>query len=252
MSKLSILLAHYDESDSRLPYLKLCLASLRKQSFQDFEIILVSSGKVLELENQQNLKIYPFPERLHFPAAIEKAFSLSNGELILLLNNDTVLDTDFLGVMVKTMATNLGREFILNGLCNSDAFGFLYYARTGFFNGSDVTYFDRPQYKIEEFPDPTLLFHQYRYEPAVMPISMNPFYATMMKRSTYEKVGGIHPEYKTNLDDLDFSLRAQKLGIMSAVALHAPVFHFGGITSSVTKTTEEEEFNKNLFYSRNK
>lgn len=249
--KLSIMLAHYDEDGSKEPYLKLCLESLKLQTFQNFETIIVSSGKhkpdVADLKTQH----YHSEEKIHFPAAIEKAYELTNkdSEYILLLNNDTIMHKDCLMNMAHTFHQGIPGEFILNPGCNSDSKGFLYYAVTGYIKDEKLHHY-KYQHRLDEEGCPAFedIVNGSLLSPfCVFPVQFSPFYCTLMKRSTYDKVGGIDPRYQTNLDDLDMSIRAQKLGIHSMVGTHAFCFHFGGVTSSETKTPEEEKFNTDLF-----
>lgn len=243
------MLAHYDETGAQEKYLNLCIDSLNQQKFKDFEVVLVSSGSncTVTLPNWflSHKEFYSI-ERMHFPKAIEKAYELSDpsSEYIMLLNNDTVLDRDCLDSMVRTMDA-VPIEIILNAFCNSDAFGFFYFAHTGFANGE---LFHKSQYTYEEMEGKHQDLMSLRKHPfAVMPTPFSCFYATMMKRSTYEKVGGVDTAYLTNKDDLDFCLRARKFGIQSMVAMHAAVFHFGGATTNITKTQAEENFNQEYF-----
>jgi GT2 family glycosyltransferase len=251
MCKISVLLAHYDEDGSLQKYLDVCLKSLNQQKFQDFETIIISSGEFKPDTSMRmfNTQHYHSTSRLHFPQAIEKAYSLvgSETEMIMLLNNDTSLDEACIETMYNTIKAVPNIEMILNALCNSDAFGFLYYARTGLSIGE---MFGQPQYTFEQTKDQLdQLTKLHKYPFALIPVGFNPFYATMLKKSTYDKVGGINPKYLTNLDDLDFAVRARKLGIKSMVAMHAAVFHFGGATTNKTKTADEENFNRELFKS---
>lgn len=250
MSKLSILLAHYDDDGSMQNYLDACLRSLGAQTFRDFELVLVSSGKYKPTVTIQGH--HHSEERLHFPAAIKKAYELSDksSEYIMLLNNDTVLHKDCLQVMMNTMKA-FDQEVILNPLCNSDSHGFFYHAVTGsVINGTLKQY--QYQHSYEDMKDDidNIINHSFVYPLAIIRLDFAPFYATIMKRSTYDKVGGIDERYLTNRDDYDFSLRARKFGIKCFAALHAFVFHFGGRTTSKTKTEAEEKFNNDLFFKK--
>lgn len=246
--KLSILIAHYDETGEYQPYLDLCLKSLQKQTFQDFENIVVASGNfVPSFEPYSYNNFHYSKNRMHFPKAIEKAYSMcGDSEFVMLLNNDTVLDTQFLATMIDLLE-RYPEEIILNGLCNADAFGFFYWALTGIKGKQPFT---KPQYKIEEFENPEELMDLITYPFAVVAMPFSCFYGTMMKRSTYDKVGGIDKKFQTNKDDLDFCIRARKFGIKSMVAMHAAIFHFGGVTTNKTKTPEEEKFNIEYFNSK--
>lgn len=253
--KISVLLATYSNDGSNQKYLELCLNSVLRQTHRDFEIILVASGDykphLRNIEGEFKGFFHYSKDRLHFPKAIETAYRLTDptSDMIFLLNDDAILDPTCLDLMGNYLKHH-HFERIVNALCNSDSFGFLYEAVTGYFVGDEFNQFYKPQFRLEDFPDGVYPEKLYKYPFAAIPVKFNPFYATMMRRSTYDKVGGICPDYLTNLDDLDFALRAQKLGIHSYTLMHAAVFHFGGVTSSKTKTQEEEDFNRKLFEKR--
>ncbi len=252
MSKISVFVATYDEDGTakNQAYLDLCLQSLTAQTYRDFEVVVVSSGETRPILKATGLKYVPFhsEERLHFPPAIAKAYELSNknSEYILLLNDDVILRKDCIEIMHETIKA-VPHEIILNPLSNSESKGFFYNGITGISKNGRLQQFSY-QYRINDAPPvEDIINHSFTYAPLLIRIPFNPFFCTMMKRSTYDKVGGIDPRFLTNKDDLDFSIRAHKLGIMSMAELSAFCFHFGGVTSSKTKTKEEELFNIKLF-----
>ena len=96
---ISIIITNYNG----LKWLKKCLDSLFSQTYNDFEIILVDnestddSIKFLE-ENyrDERLKIVRSEKNLGFAGGNNLGFNNSKGEYILLLNNDTWVENDFL------------------------------------------------------------------------------------------------------------------------------------------------------------
>lgn len=248
--KLSILLASYGPQSQR--YLDLCFRSLAAQTFQDFELIHVSSGDFVPVSYATRERLVPgtfshSDDRLHFPAAIAKAYELSDpsSEFILLLNDDTIMHRTCLAAMTDCLEV-VPYEMILNPKSNNDSCGMFYVTRAGI---PSMPYFKFHHEYEEIVPHVDEIINDSFLNPfTLVTMRFNPFYCTMMKRSTYEKVGRINPEFKTNLDDLDFAKRAQKLGIAGMAALHAFCFHFSGTSSSKYKTPEEEIFNKELFF----
>ncbi|MDD5130584.1 MAG: glycosyltransferase family 2 protein [Candidatus Omnitrophica bacterium] len=87
-------------------YLKLCLNSLLKQSYPPLEIIVIdNSCRPDFFQDMHNLypsvKFYPSPENLFYAAALNKGIGFCRGDFVLCLNDDLVLDKDFIREALK-------------------------------------------------------------------------------------------------------------------------------------------------------
>ena len=82
-------------------YLRSCLDSALKQTEFSCEIIVIDNslepdfGRGIE-KDYPGVKLYPSAENLFYCQALNKGISLSAGDFILCLNDDVVLDEDFL------------------------------------------------------------------------------------------------------------------------------------------------------------
>lgn len=88
-----------------------CLNSLAKQTFTDFEIILVDDGSTDQTKNlinnyflktQMNVK-YVYQPNKGVSDARNKGLTLSNGKYIVFLDSDDVYYEDFLSTLFKTI-----------------------------------------------------------------------------------------------------------------------------------------------------
>ncbi len=91
--------------------LKECLKSLKKQTFNNFRIIVVdnasSDGTVRFLNKYYpNVKIIELGKNLGFSKAVNKGIKVSKTEYIILLNNDTVVDKNFVKYLVASLDKN--------------------------------------------------------------------------------------------------------------------------------------------------
>lgn len=245
MSKVSVLLAHYHEEAQ--PLLNLCLKSLEAQTFQDFELIVVSSNHVPKLSGRVDKEHFS-QSRLHFPAAIQKAYELSdpNSEYILLLNDDCIMSHTCLEALVNT-ANTFPKEMILGARSNCGPIMGFYFAHNGFWL-NEVPQVISPQFRfkdIEPFQE-QVIFNQLTYPFGVFKVPFAAFFCTLIRRSTYEKVGKIDARFKTGSDDHEFALRASKYGISCWVAMHASVLHASGVTADLSLTDEDRNFNIQL------
>ena len=245
---ISVLLASYGSQSQK--FLDLAYRSLVAQSFQDFEIIHVSSGdfepKTPTMPKKK--KHIHINQRMHYPSAVECAYrhASKDSEFIFLMNDDVILHKDTIKTMLEI---SLLGDVIVNPMsscCN----GRFYQAPLGFTkNNGELSVYRKNQYKYDEmapFANDIIersLVHSstFFYQHHVC------FFATMMRRTTWDKLGGIDVNFKTGSDDEDMSIRARKLGIHCGIATGASVFHFSGSTADEHLTKEDREFNIKYF-----
>lgn len=85
-----------------------CLNALAAQSYHDFDTLVVDNGSTdgsLDLlrERYPWVRILPLGENRGFPAAANAGIRASRSEYVVLLNNDTRADPDWLGNLVRAM-----------------------------------------------------------------------------------------------------------------------------------------------------
>ncbi len=100
--KASIVIPNYNGRK----FLKGCLDSISRQSFYDYEIIIIdnasSDGSIDFLqENYKNIVIKKLNKNYGFSKAVNDGIKLAKGEYVVLLNNDTELDKYWLENLVK-------------------------------------------------------------------------------------------------------------------------------------------------------
>lgn len=92
-------------------YLSDCLRSIYAQSYTSFEVIVVDNGSTdgsLELlkDHLPNLKLILNGENLGFAEGMNRGIQAASGEYLLLLNEDTYLDSNFISNGVKEFDSN--------------------------------------------------------------------------------------------------------------------------------------------------
>lgn len=85
-----------------------CLDALQNQTVQDFEIILVDNGSTDEsvsfVQNRYpEVRIITFEKNYGFSKAVNEGIKRALGEYLVLLNNDTLPDTEWLNTLVATI-----------------------------------------------------------------------------------------------------------------------------------------------------
>ncbi len=242
-NKLSILIASFGPQSQR--YLNLCFKSLEAQTFQDFEVVWISSGDFKPTYQSQPGRRFTMgkgfhvPERLHFPAAIAKAYELSdpNSEYVLLLNDDVVMARTCIEKLYH-VASRV--PCLVNPRSNCDDNSRFYYTDSPF---------KEVQYKIDEMEklaDSAINFEDH-YPFTLLKQPMVHFYCTMFSRKMWEDVGGIDIILRTGFDDRDMSMRAVEKGYVPLIAMHAYALHASGATADLHLSQSDRNFNLEYF-----
>jgi len=92
-------------------YLKSCLDSLFAQSQPPFEVIVIDNSTEPQFARKINglypsVKVFSGAENLFYAAGMNKGIELSRGEFILCLNDDIVLEKNFIRAALKGFLTN--------------------------------------------------------------------------------------------------------------------------------------------------
>lgn len=83
---------------------KNCIESLQKIYYPNWELIVVDNGSTLELPKfPKNTRLIINLKNSGFAPANNQGVKLAKGKYVLLLNNDTLVENDFLNIMVDKM-----------------------------------------------------------------------------------------------------------------------------------------------------
>lgn len=100
---ISIVIPNYNGNK----YLKECLDSVYAQSFRDFELIIIDNastdGSYDWLRDYKDIQFKRLDQNYGFSRAVNEGIYLAKGEYVLLLNNDTIMASDFLEEILKEM-----------------------------------------------------------------------------------------------------------------------------------------------------
>ncbi len=164
-------------------------------------------------------------------------------EYFLLLSDDTVMTKDSLKNLVGVVQH---QDAIVNATSNCDN-GWRY---SLIFTIEDQAIVGR-YFKMEDTEDAGLkdkMQNAESYYPAgVIFTDAVCFYATLIPRKVWDKVGELDTRFKTGYEDTDYCKRAAEKGIRCGIVLSALIWHFGGITSEGYLTKEKTAENARLF-----
>lgn len=198
-----------------------CIKSLIDNDYTNFEIILVDNGstddslKIFCSIKQEfpNLKLIENGENLGFAEGNNVGIRNSEGDYILLLNNDTIVKKNFLSSMIEAT-----KKFPKAG-----AFGpkmYFWDKRSDIWHiGGEITRF------LNFVPTP------FKYKDVYKKVSWLSGCALMMKRETLQKVGLLNSSFFIYLEDVEWSIRATKAGYDLIYVPDAELWHIGSVSS---------------------
>lgn len=208
--------------------MKTCIDSLRIQSFQDFEVIVVDNGSTdgsteYLAGNFPDVRIISLTRNFGFSRAVNEGLKVSRGEYIALLNNDTETDPDWL----KELYYALEGDPDL-GLCASRMIN--YYHRDTLDGAGD--YFPRSGRAFKRGMGKKVS-DGYNITELVFGASGG---AALYKKELFETVGYFDEDFFSYFEDVDLSFRAQLQGFKCMYVPTAIVYHVGGGTSEANIT----------------
>lgn len=244
-SKVTIVCATYlKESDK---YLRVAIESVKNLDYDNYELILVSSGEHVPQDIPKWIKHIHHRDRHHYPEAINSGIKEADPEskYYLLINDDVIMTRNSLTNLVNKAMDN---DIILNPISNCDNF-FKYNLIMGF---SEKNHFMQMNQRFYRFNDLDGKFEKLMNSESIYPWGIISqeficFYATLIPKKVWDRVGGLDPQFKTGQDDVDFSLRCKEKNIACAVALDSLIWHYGGATADLALTPEIRRTNIEYF-----
>lgn len=220
MNKFSIIIPNWNGQK----FLKVCLDSIREQSYKNFEIIIIDNGSAddsvsfLE-QNYSEVGLIKLEKNIGFAAAVNIGIKKAKSELIFLLNNDTELDRDFLKEM--------------NDVANNNPEAGMFAAKMLSFQNRDVidTCGDRMtwsgrSYKFGEGEKDSELFSKQYFTFGACAG------AAVYRKEMFDEIGLFDEDFFAYLEDVDIDFRAQLAGFKCLFVPEAIVYHLGSATSN--------------------
>ena len=140
---------------------KECLSSLSKIDYPNWELIIVDNGSTDGSENLEKdlrppkgYRVIHNKKNLGFAPANNQGVELATGKYILLLNNDTKVDLDFLSKLVARMETDPKLAVIQPKIYLMDKPGILdnagsFFTKIGFLHHWGFMQKDGPEFSVE-------------------------------------------------------------------------------------------------------
>lgn len=194
-----------------------CLGSLRRQTFTEFEVILVDNGST---DGSQTYTRTRFPEvkllelnkNLGFTGACNAGYNFSTGDFIILLNNDTEVDPRWLETLVEAFdrvpqAGSVASKMLLFDQRNVIHTAGDYYRSDGIPGNRGVWQADVGQYDQESF------------------VFSACGGAAAYRRELLAEIGFLDDDFFFSCEDIDLAWRVNLAGFRVLYTPDAVVYH---------------------------
>ncbi len=214
-----------------LEYLKICLPSLKKQTYLDREVIVIdngsSDGSVQYIKDKfPEIKLVVLARNVGFAPAVNVGVNKSTGQYIVLINNDTKVDRNCLKYLVQAAQDHPEVGMVAAKMLNFyqpdriDSTGD-YIDVVGHANNIGLGQRDGPEFNL----------------------AGNVFLVTggggLFKREVFDRIGLFDEDYFAYFEDVDLCLRAQMVGFKGWYQPRAVIYHIHKATSNRHKSLTE-------------
>ena len=218
LSKVSVIIPNYNG----LKYIKGCLDSLDRQSFENFETIIVDNASQdgsceFISENYPQIKLLSLKENYGFSKAVNEGIKASNCEYVVLLNNDTEVEESWLENLVNCIEKD---EKIFS--CCSKMVRFS--ERDKIDDAGDEYNILGWAYKRGD----GATINKYNKSERVFSSCAG---AAIYRRKVFEEIGYFDEDFFAYMEDVDISYRANIHGYKNVYCSDALVYHIGSATS---------------------
>ncbi len=199
----------------------LCLASLYAfTDYPNWEVVAVDNGSTdgtfallaQWVKEQKNFRLIKNESNRGFPAACNQAARAATGEILCVLNNDTVVTPGWLSCLVDE-------------LLRSPGVGLVGPVSNGVANEAQV---HCPVRSLEELPLWSMA-RQKRYFRRTRTMSVLALFCAATWKSVWDSLGGLDEDFGPGLfEDDDFSFRLREKDLTLCCRLDAYVHHFQG------------------------
>ena len=240
--KFSVLIVNY----ASWPLTLRCIASLRETRYEGFEIIVIDNDSVEPPELPSRVRLIRNEENIGFAGAHNRGIAASDGDPIVLINPDTLVERDFFEHLEGFLSRN--PRVGISGPRILDSEGELQLSArreisilTGFLGRTSLLtrLFPKSSLVKSQFPAVTEQYHP-------TPVDWVSGACMVVRRETLRDVGPLDERFFMYFEDADLCRRARAAGWLVYYLPQIEVFHHSG-ASSRNRTRAIWDLHKSAF-----
>lgn len=248
--RISIVIPNKDHVED----LKRCISSIEEKStYDNYEIVVVENNSETKeikdyyelLKDDSRVKVVTYTGSFNYSAINNFGVKETTGEYILLLNNDTQVitvnwmeemlmyaqreDVGAVGAKLYYGDKTIQHAGVVIGLGAHRTAGHTHYKQ----HRENLGYMGRLCYAQD--------------------VTAVTGACLLVKKSLFEKVGGLDESFAISLNDVDFCLKLRKLGLLNVFTPFAELYHFESISRGLDDQGEKaERYNRESAHFRDK
>lgn len=231
--KVSLIILTYNNLDLT----KDCLKSIEDNTYyEDYELIIVDNMSKddtreylrVNYGNRQNCKLIFNEDNLGFAAGNNVGLAAAEGDILIILNNDTYVGPYWLSALIKTLEVNpeLGLVGPVTNNIGNEA-------------KINITYDNWSEMRLR------VLEHCAQNTNKIYPVDCVAFFCVAFTRNIYETVGPISLDYGLGFfEDDDYCMRVRQAGWQIAIVEDSFVHHHLSASFNKLKDNQKEELMK--------
>lgn len=220
--KVSVVIPNYNGKQ----FIKKCMDSLQSQTYTDFETIFVDNGSLdgsrsYMKENYPEVKFIPLDKNYGFSAAVNVGIKEAKGDYVVLLNNDTEAEKEWLQMLVTCIEKD---ETIFS--CSSKM---IRYNERHLIDDAGDQYSILGWAKKRGDGKPVDLYAE---DKQVFSACAG---AAIYRKSIFKEIGLFDENFFAYLEDVDIGYRGNIYGYKNIYCSKALVYHIGSATTGATR-----------------
>jgi GT2 family glycosyltransferase len=218
MNKVSVIIPNYNG----MKFVNDCMVSLQKQNYKAFDIIIIDNYSTdgsyeYLVDNYPEAIIKRMDKNYGFSIAVNEGIKMSETEYVLLLNNDTEVDPNFVGELVKAIEKD-DKIFAVSSKMIS------YWDRKVMDDAGDL--YNLFGWAFQKGVGRSI--NEYNKKSNVFTACAG---AAIYRKKVFEKIGYFDEKHFAYLEDIDISYRANLAGYTLFYEPSAVCHHVGSGTS---------------------
>ena len=223
---ISIIIPHFNGKE----ILGNCLNSLLKNSFNNYEIIVVDNGstdgsQVLIKAEYPKVILHENEKNKGYAGGCNSGISHTKGKYILFLNNDVEVAENFLEELFNAMDVDENIGLVQPKLLSMQNRTHFDYSGGA---GGEIDVFGFPFARGRVFIE--LEKDESQYDDLTNEIFWASGTAVLIRKTLLDKIGPFDEDFFAHMEEIDLNWRAQLVGYKSVVTLKTHLYHYSGYT----------------------